>query len=313
MKVIKLTADHDKTKLKLEPIVLALGFFDGVHQGHRAVILKAKQKAQQLGLKLAVMTFDRYPKLTYQKLAPKDVTYLTKTPAKLAIFEQLGVDFAYVLEFNERIAKLLPKDFVDNYINALQAKCVVAGQDYTFGKPNIANMTTLKEYAQNKFEVLAVSDLNDQEGKISSTRIRNAIDQGQITVANQLLGAPYQFSGEVVHGDARGRLIGFKTLNIAYEKDQRLLAVGVYAVKVKIGDTWYYGVGNIGRNETFGANRKLTVEIYVFDFNQEIYGQIVTVQWHAFLRPTVKFKTVDDLINQLKQDEQNGRKYFGMC
>lgn len=312
MKVINLAEPYVKEQIVNQSIVLALGFFDGVHLGHQEVILAAKQKAKQLNCLLAVMTFDRYPKLAYQNLDEATVTYLTKTPTKLELFAKLGVDITYVVEFNQNLVPMKPQEFVDKYMVALHAKCVVAGSDYTYGKPQIANMTTLKDYAQGRFEIVAVPDKKDQQGRISSTRIRQAIDEGNLQEANFLLGYSYQFGGRVVHGDARGRTIGFPTLNIAYEKDQRLLATGVYAVKTKVADNWYYGVANIGHNETFGDDRQLTVEVYLFDFNQDVYGQDVVVKWCHYLRPTMKFKTVDELIEQLKNDEIVSRKYFGL-
>ena len=312
MEVIKLAEPYDLTLIAKQPIVLALGFFDGVHLGHQKVILKAKEEAQKRNCALAVMTFDRYPKLAYQKLDPAKVTYLTKTPQKLALFEKLGADIAYVVEFNDNLVPMGPQEFVDKYMVALHATCVVAGRDYTYGKPEIANMTTLKQYSKGHFAIVAVADYLAAGQRVSSTRIRQAIDQGDLTTANQLLGYCYTISGRVVHGDARGRTIGFPTLNIAYALDQRLLAEGVYAVETQIANAVYYGVANIGHNETFGEGKKLTVEVYLFDFDQDVYGQEVTVKWHQYLRPTVKFASVAALIDQLKQDELAGRKYFGL-
>lgn len=312
MEVIKLAEPYDLNLISKKPIVLALGFFDGVHLGHQKVILKAKEEAQKRNCALAVMTFDRYPKLAYQNLDPTKVKYLTKTAQKLALFEKLGADLAYVVEFNNNLVPMGPQEFVDKYMAALHATCVVAGQDYTYGKPEIANMTTLKKYSRHRFEIVAVADYLADGQRVSSTRIRQAIDQGNLVTANQLLGYCYTFSGEVVHGDARGRTIGFPTLNIAYASDQRLLAEGVYAVKTKVANNWYYGIANIGHNETFGDDRQLTVEVYLFDFNQDVYGQEVVVKWCHYLRPTVKFKTVAELIKQLKNDEIIGRKYFGL-
>lgn len=311
MEVIKLSEPYQVSQIPQGDCVLALGFFDGVHLGHQKVIKTAKKKATDLGMKLAVMTFDRQPKLMYQT-NPKPPRYLTLLKRKLALFEQLGADIAYVVTFNEALVPMKPQEFVDKYMVGLHAKVIVAGQDYTYGKKELANMDTLAGYARNSFEIIAVKHLiqNGSEYKIGSTTIRKAIDAGQIDEANQLLGYQYQTQGVVVHGFARGRTIGFPTINLEGNKEQRLPAPGVYATKVEIDDQTYLGMASVGYNETFGDDFDLTVEIYLLDFKQDVYGKVATVSWYHWLRPMVKFDSVTELVTQLKADEQATREYF---
>lgn len=307
MQVINLAEPYDQNLIADEPVVLALGFFDGVHRGHQKVIQTAKTVAQEKHLPLAVMTFDRYPKIAYQGLDPKEVRYLTLLDRKLELFAENDVDLVYVVEFNENLVPMGPQEFVDKYIVGLNAVAAVAGFDFTYGKAEIANMQTLVDYAAGRFEVHEVAQLQDCAEKVGSTQIKHALDQGQMDKVNQLLGYQFEISGVVVHGEARGREIGFPTINVQSDDQQKLPAIGVYAVKVEIAGQWYGGMASVSHNETFGPNRNLTVEINLFDVHQDFYDQTVRVLWVKFLRPSVKFSGAEELVEQMKQDELDSR------
>jgi riboflavin kinase/FMN adenylyltransferase len=310
VKTIVLNEPLDSEKIPLEKVVLALGFFDGVHRGHQLVIKRAAAEAKKRGCHLAIMTLDRQPAIVFQHVPAKKVHYLTTLQRKLELFEQMGIDIAYVAPLTGQLPFMGPQEFVDRYMVGLHAVAVVAGEDYTYGKHDIANMQLLPRYAKNRFAVIAVEHLRFQEHKISSTSIRKLLDSGNIAAANQLLGYIYQNSGLVVHGEQRGRQLGFPTLNLAIPVTERILAEGIYAVKVKIAGNTYQGMASIGRNETFGNNRKVTVEINLFDFNQMVYGQTVTVDWYQKLRNQVKFTGASALIKQLENDRQQTIIYF---
>ncbi|GAA0811970.1 riboflavin biosynthesis protein RibF [Ligilactobacillus aviarius] len=309
MQVIEISEPLDLQKIPNEDVVLAMGFFDGVHRGHQAVIQRAKQIAAQRHLKLAIMTFDRFPKIYFRNIDPQAVKYVTPLKQRLKRFEQQGIEIAYVARFDEAMAKLAPQYFVDHFMVDLHAKVVVAGFDYTYGKPNVANMATLPQFAQGRFDVVTVDRQVLNAEKIGTTQIKTALDQGKIEKVNQLLGYRFSFPGKVVHGEARGRKLGFPTLNIQPAKDQWIPGIGVYAVRVKVDDQWYQGMCSVSHNETFG-NNPLTIEINLFDFSQMIYGQEVEVEWDQYLRVPVKFESVDQLIAQLKQDQTDTQEYF---
>ena len=309
MQVIEVSEPLDLQKIPNEDVVLAMGFFDGVHRGHQAVIQRAKQIAAQRHLKLAIMTFDRFPKIYFRNIDPQAVKYVTPLKQRLKRFEQQGIEIAYVARFDEAMAKLAPQYFVDHFMVDLHAKVVVAGFDYTYGKPNVANMATLPQFAQGRFDVVTVDRQVLNAEKIGTTQIKTALDQGKIEKVNQLLGYRFSFPGKVVHGEARGRKLGFPTLNIQPAKDQWIPGIGVYAVRVKVDDQWYQGMCSVSHNETFG-NNPLTIEINLFDFSQMIYGQEVEVEWDQYLRAPVKFESVDQLIAQLKQDKIDTQAYF---
>ena len=309
MQVIEISEPLDLQKIPDEDVVLAMGFFDGVHRGHQAVIQRAKEITAQRHLKLAIMTFDRFPKIYFRNIDPQTVRYVTPLKQRLKLFEQQGIDIAYVARFDEAMAKLSPQYFVDHFMADLHAKVVVAGFDYTYGKPNVANMETLPQFAQGRFDVVTVDRQALNAEKIGTTQIKTALDHGDIQKVNQLLGYRFNFPGKVVHGEARGRELGFPTLNIQPADDQWIPGIGVYAVRVKVDGQWYQGMCSVSHNETFGDN-PLTIEINLFDFSRMVYGQEVEVEWDQYLRAPVKFESVDQLIAQLKQDKIDTQAYF---
>ncbi|MBE5066134.1 riboflavin biosynthesis protein RibF [Ligilactobacillus salivarius] len=312
MEIVKLKEPYDKNVIVDSPIVLALGFFDGVHRGHQEVIKRAIEKGKSLGVKVAVMTFDRHPKIIFQNIDGEKFKYLTMLDEKLEHFKNLGVDIAYVVKFDENLAYLSPQDFIDKYVVGLHAICVVAGQDYTYGKHDIANMDTISDFAKGRFEIITVDHLQRNDQKISSTQIRKDLDSGNVEAANLLLGYQYENHGTVEHGFKRGRKIGFPTLNVSIPKNERILGEGVYAVKVKIDkdNLWYEGMASIGHNETFGDDLEKTVEINLFNFDKSVYGEKVIVKWYKFLREMVKFDSVEELIDQLNKDKRDTEVFF---
>ncbi len=310
MKVIAFHHPYQKEMIPADEVVLVLGFFDGVHKGHQKVIQTGKKIAAEKGLKLAVMTFNQHPSIVFQKVQPDMMKYLTSLEQKKVLMEAQAVDYLYIVEFTSAFASLKPQEFVDQYMVALHAKYVVAGFDYTYGPKESASMEHLADYAAERFEVVTVPKESLTGEKISSTRIRENLDAGRMEAVTELLGYTYTIDGTVVHGDARGRTLGFPTANIKTKSTTRLPKEGVYVTEIKVGDRWYPSMGSIGHNDTFEKGRQLTVEVYILDFHQDIYGEQVSVRWNHFLRGQVAFSGADALIEQLKQDEQDTRDYF---
>ncbi|WP_375180197.1 riboflavin biosynthesis protein RibF [Enterococcus rotai] len=310
MQIIPIRHPYTADQIPTDEVVMVLGFFDGVHRGHQKVIETGKKLAQEKGLKLAVMTFNQHPSIVFQKVLPENMKYLNSLEQKERLMEKQGVDILYVIEFTSAFAHLAPQEFVDQYIVGLHAKVAVSGFDYTYGPKDIADVAHLPGYAKGRFEIATVSKEELAGEKISSTRIRDLMEQGKMEEVTELLGYVYETDGTVVHGDARGRLLGFPTANIKVKSTVRLPRIGVYAVKIQIGDNWHIGMGSIGHNDTFGDGRDLTVEVYILNFHQDIYGEQVTVRWNHYLRDQVKFDGAESLIVQLKQDEQDTADYF---
>ncbi|WP_163652735.1 bifunctional riboflavin kinase/FAD synthetase [Listeria sp. PSOL-1] len=289
--------------------VIALGFFDGLHRGHQAVIQEAKKIAKEKGLKSAVLTFDPHPSVVLNTMRKK-VKYLTPIKQKVQKIADLGVDILYVVRFTTAFSELAPEEFVEKYLVALNAKEVVAGFDYSYGKMGAGTMTDLPTYAKDRFHVTIIDKKEAFSDKISSTKIRQYIETGEMEEANQLLGYPYTTKGTVIHGDKRGRTIGFPTANIAVDPDYLIPKLGVYAVKFRVNEQTHLGMASIGHNITFKDDQPLSIEVYILDFKREIYGEDAEIEWYYFFRPELKFNGVEGLIEQLKQDEQNTRTYF---
>jgi riboflavin kinase/FMN adenylyltransferase len=286
-----------------EEVVLVLGYFDGVHRAHQQVIRRGREIAKQKGLKLALMTFDKQPLLVFKKFHARLLTSLTPPDLKRDWMAKLGVDYYYVTTFTSSFASLPPQKFVDQYMAGLNAKVVVTGFDYTYGPKEIANLLNLPKYAKGRFAVESVPEFKVQDRKVSSTWIRELLSKGDIKQANQLLGFTYIIEGIVVRGDGRGRTLGFPTANIEVSESVYLPGVGVYINAIEIAGKKYRAMGSVGHNETFGEGKRLTVELNIFAFDQQIYGEKVKIYWLHYLRAQKKFANVKDLVQQLNKDK----------
>lgn len=310
MEVIRIHHPLDPRQIPADPVVLAMGFFDGVHRGHQAVIRRAKVLATAKHVKLAVLTYDHHPALVYRPLEGDDRKYLSTPERKLQQLDRLGVDRVFLVSYTGEFAAQKPQEFVDNYLVAFHTLTAVAGFDHTYGKKDVATMDLLPAYAQGRFEVETVAkEIGDQE-KISSTRIRAAMKTGDVDTANALLGYLYRSTGVVVHGEARGRTIGYPTANVLTPENEWLPGIGVYTARLKVGAIWYPGMISVGHNDTFGDDRPITVEMNLLDYQGNLYGENVEVEWHHRLRGQVKFDSAEGLIAQLKKDEMATRDYF---
>lgn len=309
MQVIRIHHPLDRQLIENKPIVLAMGFFDGVHRGHQRVITAAKKVADQRRLPLAVLTYNHSPAVVYRRI-PGGAKYLTTVRQKAVQMSRLGVSIMYVVDFTSQYGAQSPQQFVDNYLMSFHPQVVVAGEDHTFGRGAAATMAHLPALARGRFQVVSVPTLAIESAKVGTRRIRQQILAGTLDLANQGLGRPYQTTGLVVHGFARGRQIGFPTINIDSPCSTVIPALGVYVTRVKVGHRWYGGMANIGHNETFGEGAPRTLEINLFDFHQQVYGEEVVVEWYSRLRDGAKFATVDELVTQMTADQQAAKAYL---
>lgn len=312
MQVVQLSYPHQINSDQLTgPYSLALGFFDGVHRGHQAVIQMAKKKAQETGTKLAVMTFDPHPSIVLGQSKEK-VFYITPLQQKISILEKYGVDTLFVVRFTSDFAQLSPEDFVQLFIKDLGVLHVTAGFDYTFGRKGSGTMAEMSKLCGDDMTVQVVDKQTEDDEKISSTRIRKLLQQGDMKEVHRLLGRPYRTPGVVVHGDKRGRTIGFPTANVQADEGSFIPANGVYVVKVRVQQEWFIGVCNIGYKPTFkNPNEKnLTIEVHIVDFDKNIYGEAVAIDWYDWVRPEQKFNGIDALVAQLTKDKQAAIDFF---
>ncbi|MDT3959641.1 bifunctional riboflavin kinase/FAD synthetase [Staphylococcus kloosii] len=308
MKVIEVTHPIQEDQFIKEPVAMAFGFFDGMHKGHAKVFDTLIQKAEESNLKKAVMTFDPHPSVVLNP-ERKRTDYLTPIEDKLDIIEQYGIDYCIVINFSSKFADVSAEDFVNHYILKNNVVKIIAGFDFTFGKFGKGNMMTLSEL--DECETTIVSKLEIESEKISTTEIRRALKEGDLTKANEELGYRYQIKGTVVQGEKRGRTIGFPTANVQPSGDYVLPKKGVYAVSMKIGaeEKIYRGVANVGVKPTFHdpSQAQVVIEVNLFDFKEDIYGERVVVYWHHFLRPEVKFDGIDPLVEQMHKDKEQAK------
>jgi riboflavin kinase/FMN adenylyltransferase len=282
--------------------VIAMGFFDGVHLGHQAVIKKAAELAKERNLELSVLTYDPHPSIVFSNNT--DFKYLSLKEEKEEMLEHLEVKNLFYLKLEKNFSLIDGQSFVDNVLLKLNPAIVIAGFNHYYGVPKSeSNMQNLPKFAKETFEVITVNEFQNQNQKVSSTEIRELIKLNKIDNANKLLGFNYFVQGEVIHGNARGRTLDFPTINVQVAKNKLIPNEGVYVTITEINGKQFKSMTSIGNNPTFSTNDPVTIETNIFDFNKNIYGQKVRIYFIDFLRSQIKFNDVDELIKQLKKDQ----------
>ncbi|RST75523.1 bifunctional riboflavin kinase/FAD synthetase [Siminovitchia acidinfaciens] len=311
MKVIMIQHPHTLQKNDFPPLAVALGFFDGVHEGHKNVIRTAKKTAERHGVKSAVMTFDPHPSVVLSQKGGS-VEYITPLEDKIDYIEGLGIDYLLIVRFTSAFAGLEPSEFVQKYLIDLNVKYVTAGFDFTYGKYGKGTMDTLSTDGQGKLQVITVPKLEKNQEKVSSTLIRKLLRAGRTEDVHKLMGRYYTTKGTVIHGEKRGRLLGFPTANIRLNDDYIVPKEGVYAVRMQVNGQWENGVCNIGHKPTFHApgQIELSIEIHLLHFDRSIYGEEVTIEWRLRIRDEQKFDGLDQLKEQILKDKQTAERFF---
>ncbi|WLD95386.1 bifunctional riboflavin kinase/FAD synthetase [Alkalihalobacillus sp. AL-G] len=293
------------------PTAMAVGYFDGIHRGHKQVIDKAKQIADEHDYESAVMTFDPHPSVVLGK-GTGEHEHITPVEDKVEIMEDLGIDRLYIITFSKEFASLTPQEFVDLFVIGFNVKHVVAGFDFSFGKKGEGTMETLPFHSRGKFDHTTVDKVAINGEKVSSTLIRTLIRTGSVERIPNYMGRRYRLRGSVVRGEQRGSTIGFPTANILPADSYLFPATGVYAVKLFVNANWYKGVCNVGYKPTFHNEMEglPSVEVHLFCFNQSIYGEKVIVEWCQRLRDEKKFSSAEELIKQISIDSEMAMAYF---
>lgn len=295
----------------LKGAVIAVGNFDGVHLGHCGVIGEASRIAVAADIPWGVMTFEPHPRMFFKPDQPS--FRITPLRAKSHVIADLGANFMVVLRFDAELAGQSAHDFVETVlVNSLGVHHVVCGYDFSFGKGRQGDCEFLLHAGkENGFGLTAVGAIDDPNGEAySSTRVRNCLTNGNPKGAAALLGRPFEISGRVSHGDERGRTIGFPTANIQLD-DYLEPSRGVYAVRAAVEATddpvWIDGVANLGIRPTFDKSEPV-LEVFLFDFNGNLYDRHLRVQMIDFIRPEQKFDSLEALKSQIDDDCQNARR-----
>ena len=286
--------------------VVTIGSFDGVHLGHACVIQHLKEKASSIDGESVIISFEPHPR---EVLYPREqkIGILTTLEEKITILEKYGVDHLIILKFTLEFAQQSYNDFVKKIlIDKLKIKGLVVGYDHRFGKDRAGNFENLQELA-NEYGFFLEKEVvfEEDDVNVSSTKIRNALAVGDITTVNPFLGYPYSITGEVVYAHHLGHKIGFPTANIQVSDEGKLLpAIGVYAVKVIIEQEIFNGMLNIGIRPTVSNDGQVSCEVYIFDFNRDLYGKTITINFIDRVRGERKFNDIEELRAQLQKDQE---------
>jgi riboflavin kinase/FMN adenylyltransferase len=292
--------------------VVTVGSFDGVHRGHQVVLAQLAQRAAERGTRSVLVTFDPHPlEIVNPSVAPH---LLTVGDEKLEVLAESGVDYVAVVPFTRALASLDAAQFVDQVlVGRFRVAHLLMGHDHAFGRNRSGNPDVLRELGESRgFSVEIIPPVTGTSGQsVSSTFIRRAVAGGDLVHAAEGLGRPYAVGGRVAHGEARGRLLGFPTINVPLESDRKLLPPqGVYACRVQSAHGTFDGMMSRGPRPTFG-DATVSLEVHLFDVTADFYGMRVRIDFVSRLRDIVKFEGVEALVAQLRQDELDARQVLG--
>lgn len=305
---IKVKVHTDLQNIQFKNPVITIGIFDGVHTGHREIINEVKNIANEEGTESVLITFWPHPKMVLNN-SGIDLKFLTTLEEKEVLLRKCNIDHLVVLPFNLELSQQSACEFIQKtLVNRLHVKNLIVGFNHQFGKDRKGNYETIKACAEKfNFNTLQLLPKLIDGEKVSSTLIREALWSGQIKRANRLLGYEYFVNGTIVGGKRIGRQIGFPTANIIPKESHKLIPMdGVYAIRLMISNVSYNGMLNIGIRPTLNSERvSKTIEVNIFDFSQDIYGQNVTLIFIDRIRDEIRFENIESLVNQLKKDQKS--------
>ena len=291
-----------------EPTAVTLGKFDGLHRGHELLMNTVLEYSKKYQVSSVAFTFDMPPRNRVEEII---ANVLTTNDEKQYIFEKQGIDYLIECPFTTEVMSMEPKDFIEWISKSLNMKYVVVGDDFRFGHKRAGDYHTLQEYEETYgYKTIVLDKLKDSNRDISSTYVREKIADGNIRKANELLGYNYFIKSEILHGKKLGRRIGMPTINMILPKNKLLPPNGVYVTEVLVDGKTYMGVTNVGYKPTVSEERVIGVETYIDDFNQDLYGEKIVVSFLEFIRPEMKFASIEELKAQMESDIQVARKYY---
>lgn len=307
MKVFEIN-DISEIKKDNKTRVVALGFFDGLHKGHRQIINSTISDAKKNNRISCLITFDISPK---EFFFGEKIKLLTPKQRKIDILNELGIDEVYILKFNEKLSRISREEFIDNVLSKLNILSVHCGEDYLFGSKGKGTPEFINSYTKEKIEVNIVKLVKSvNENKVSSSYLRKLIVEGNVSEFKENSGNRYKISGEVIKGRQLGRTIEFPTANLLLEEDYLIPnQLGVYLTRVKVRDLYYKGITNIGKNPTVSNVGDLSIETYILDFDEDIYGERIEVEFYDYIRAERKFSGLEELKEQLLMDKNLAEEY----
>lgn len=290
------------------PTAVTIGKFDGVHRGHRYLVGHLLDRAREHGLAVVVVTLHPHPITVLRPGTP--ITYLCSLEERVSLLHALGVESVGVLSFTSELAQLSYRDFADLLVDQLDLKLLLIGPDFALGRDREGNIDRLRAYGRERgFEVEEMPLLSEDDAKVGSGAVRDALARGDMENVASLLGRPFALRGPVVRGEERGRTIGFPTANIAVAPDLAMPKFGVYVTRAYLGETTYGSVTNVGQRPTFGGERP-TIETHLFDFDRDIYERELRIELLHRVRGEQRFSSADELVAQIKRDVDVAREYL---
>ncbi len=286
-------------------VVLTIGTFDGVHLAHRALISSIVEVALEAQKDSMLITFSPHPRTFVSAEDTPPIELLTSTTEKIELLKDTGLDILLIQNFDRQFSEIDAEEFVDEYlISKLRPSCIIIGYDHKFGKNREGDIDLLRSKSdQGGFEVMEIPRIILDDLAVNSTKIRQHLRSGDVKLANRLLGRPYSIRGMVVRGLQNGRKMGFPTANIKPDSPEKLIPTdGVYSVEVMIGDEIYRGALNIGYRPSVDRSLSHTIEVYILDFDEDIYGREIEVRFLDFVRPEMKFDDLESLQAQIAED-----------
>jgi riboflavin kinase/FMN adenylyltransferase len=296
------------------PCALTIGYFDGVHRGHQALLKKLVQTAKEKNIQSCVMTFEPHPiEFFAPEKAPSRILSLRD---KLEALAEVGIDQVLVVHFNQHFANLSPTEFVEKIlVNGLQVQSILIGDDFHYGAKRAGNFSSLCEAGQKYgFTVERMETLEENNQRISSSATREALKQGDLSLARQFLGRPYMLSGHVLHGQKIGRTLGFPTLNVSLANKlhrRKPAAQGIFIAQVHgLSDNPLPAVASLGQRPTVDDSGRYLLEVHIFNFNQSVYGKLVRIELLEKIRDEAKYNDLETLKNAIDQDATAAKNYF---
>ena len=299
MKIYKSIDEYNESKNS----VVTIGTFDGIHKGHQKIFNKLITASKQSNLSSVVLTFFPHPRVILNKY--NDIKMIDTLDEKILHLDKIGIDSLIIHPFDKDFSLLTANQFIKEFlVDKLKIKHIIIGYDHRFGKGREASVTDLKNYSNDlDFTVEEIKAQEIEKITISSTKIRNSINEGDLITAQKYLGRYFKLTGKVVKGDGLGKRINYPTANIFIEENYKIIPKdGVYLIKTKIDNKLYSGMMNVGHRPTIGSNDK-SIEVHLFNFNQDIYDKLISVEIVLKIRDEIKFSSIEALKEQLLKDE----------